>query len=105
MKYEEKEIKESEEKLKELIEKADYKMYTILNYVNRMGTVRHITTYVIIQNEPIKCDWWVARVTGSPLKVDGVIVEGCGADMGYELVYNISLRLFGDGYKIKQKWL
>jgi hypothetical protein len=36
---------------------------------------------------------------------NAVICKGCGMDMGFDLVYNLSSVLYGDGYKIKQEWI
>lgn len=37
---------------------------------------------------------------------DGVIVQGCGMDMGFHLVYTLSRLLFdGDGYALSHRWL
>jgi hypothetical protein len=34
-----------------------------------------------------------------------VKVHGCGMDMGFHAVYELSGALFGDGYSLKHKWL
>lgn len=36
---------------------------------------------------------------------NGIKVEGAGMDMGFHLVYSLSQRLFGDGYKLSHRWL
>ena len=35
----------------------------------------------------------------------GVKVGGCGMDMGFHLIYNLSSVLYKDGYAIKQRWI
>jgi hypothetical protein len=47
---------------------------------------------------------------GRKLKIDfggynGIKVGGCGMDMGFHVIYNISKTLFNDGYAIKHQWL
>jgi len=43
---------------------------------------------------------------------NGVVVDGCGMDMGFDLVYRLSHALYGHslesdqgGYKLKHRWL
>jgi hypothetical protein len=36
---------------------------------------------------------------------NSIVCNGCGMDMGFDLVYNLSSVLYGDGYKIKQEWI
>lgn len=38
-------------------------------------------------------------------KRDGIRVSGCGMDMGFHLVYNLSLVLYGSGDALKQRWI
>jgi hypothetical protein len=33
------------------------------------------------------------------------LVQGCGMDMGFHVVYSLSQTLFNDGYALKQRWL
>ena len=36
---------------------------------------------------------------------DGIKVQGCGMDMGFHAVYELSAVLFGDGYALKTGWI
>ena len=36
---------------------------------------------------------------------DSIVVRGCGMDMGYHVVHNLSHALFGEGYNLKHRWL
>lgn len=38
-------------------------------------------------------------------KREGIRVSGCGMDMGFHVVYELSCVLFGNGYKLNQRWL
>ena len=40
-----------------------------------------------------------------PANRDGVRVVGCGMDMGFDLVYRLSMELYGDGYALNARWL
>jgi hypothetical protein len=95
--------------LKRLIEKTKNKtIYTYTEHVSKSGMRRHIKPIVIVDGEPINISGYIAdmglfqRVKMG--KGDGVIVKGCGADMGFHIVYSISRALYGDGYALKHKW-
>ena len=93
--------------LTELFEKADYKAYTILRHVSQSGMFRLISVFVVVENRPIVVDNLI-NVTGVGImdkKREGIRCSGCGMDMGFDLVYSLSMFLFGDGYKVKQEWL
>lgn len=39
-------------------------------------------------------------------KHEGCIVNGCGMDMGFAVVYSLSAKLYsGDGYQLHSSWL
>ena len=50
---------------------------------------------------------YAAKVLGQRLhaKHFGVVMNGAGMDMGFDLVYRLSNALFGDGYKLTHTWL
>lgn len=93
--------------LKELLKKADYQVYTVLRHVSRSGMTRVIQPIVMLDGEPYYLRASVADLLDYKLskKHDGLIVYGCGMDMGFHIVYQLSSELFGDGYKLKQRWL
>lgn len=105
MRYSKNEVEESIKKLKELLPKANYKIYTILRSVSKSGMSRVIDLYLIIDNKHINISWYVARVLNMTLTENGVKVYGCGMDVGFELVYLLGYELYNDGYKLTQKWL
>jgi len=105
MKYPKEEVEKSKERLKELLNKARYTIYTNVGYVSRNGMNRHINCFVIIENEPLVINWDIARVLGLPLKNDGVSISGCGMDIGFNSVYILGQILYVDGYALTQKWL
>src|SRR3990167_9299796 len=71
-------------------------VYTILRHVSRSGMSRTIGAQVIKDGEPVDIAAWAAKAIGQPLDRDrrGVKMGGCGMDMGFELVYNLSYWLF-----------
>lgn len=104
---------ESLEKLRKWMPKGST-VYTILRHVSRSGMQRVIGVVVIdhangTSSEPIVFhpNHAVASVLDWSMhpKIDGVKVSGCGMDMGFHLVYQLSSVLHGDGYALKQQWL
>ena len=93
-------------RLREWIKPGDT-VYTLLEHVSRSGTQREIRVllartaadgriYFIHPN----------HATGKALgyrqgKRDGLIVGGCGMDMGFHLVYNLGRVLFPDGFGVE----
>lgn len=71
----------------------------ILRSVSRSGMTRHIST--LIQSADGGGLWdvshLVARATGNRLAKQGVIMGGCGMDMGFALVYELGCRLWPQG--------
>lgn len=101
MKYTKSEIDASLTKLREWLHPGDT-VYTILRHVSRSGMSRNISVVVPFGNgDFIHPNHAVAVVTGMPLVRgwnDAIKVGGCGSDMGFMLVYDLSYRLFPNGY-------
>lgn len=90
------------------------KVYTILRHVSRSGMMRRISPVVIRKEkpgdiaekwngEPIDISWQVAKLGLWPRKYphEGLTVSGCGMDMGFHVVYELSRVLFPDGFKVE----
>lgn len=80
-------------------------VYTILRHVSRSGMQREIGLCVPLKGgdgkEPtfIHPNYSASRVLGERQgKRDGLIVGGCGMDMGFHLVYNLGYNLFPQGF-------
>jgi len=84
-------------------------IYTILRHVSRSGMSRSIGLVSFRDRKfPMHPNWAAACLLGWSVDRngrDGVRVDGCGMDMGFHLVYELSGALFGDGYALKQEWL
>jgi hypothetical protein len=93
-------------------------VYTILRSVSSSGMTRHISLVVAGVNDEGKADLYditflAAQAMGENLSERNghrtIKVNGCGMDMGFHLVYNLSSVLYhGEeraGYKIKQAWI
>lgn len=101
MNQKEREKLEAREKLREWIKPGDT-VYTILRHVSRSGMSRDISTVVLDRESKrpfLHPDYLIAKATGSTLsRKEGIKIGGCGMDMGFALVSNLSYALYGDGY-------
>ena len=96
----------AKEYLLEVLKPGDT-VYTILNHVSSKGMSRRIwlvtksatSIVTLTYNAAILLDYRYNRDYNS------LVVGGCGMDMGYHVVYNLSRALFGDGYALNQQWL
>ncbi len=92
---------EAIEKLRGWLKPGD-KVNCILRHTSRSGMSRNISFYA---GDSILLDYNIAKALGYSLaKGDGVTVGGCGMDMGFSVVYNLSATLYGSreeggGYK------
>ena len=75
-------------------------VHTILRHVSRSGMSRAISVVVTEDGEPRDVSWLVARAGLGKFdrQHDGVKIGGCGMDMGFALVYDLSRTLNPDGF-------
>jgi hypothetical protein len=93
--------------------KEGTKVYTILRHVSASGMSRDISLVIAQGDEIIDITYYASHAMGGKVmesKGHRVIkVSGCGMDMGFHLVYNLSSVLFAGqeraGYVLKQGWL
>lgn len=131
--------KEREEyrlKLQEHVLKNNIRvLYTNLRHTSRSGMQRKIDVISLIPSgdpaNPVSKAWlsyWAAKALGWKFskEYDAVVVDGCGMDMGFHLVYTLSYLIFKDvprekwpadlplrngevenesGYVLQQKWI
>lgn len=75
-------------------------VYTVLRHVSASGMTRRIDLYTIKNNRPQFLTGYAAYATGWKWgNKAGLVVGGCGMDMGFHLVYTLSRILFPDGFK------
>ena len=93
------------EYLKKSINKGDT-LYTIVTHVSQSGMSRNIKVLDIKGGNPSYWNYYISKILGYTLKDDGTLkVQGCGMDMGFHVVNQLSKVLFDDGYAIKQRWI
>jgi len=93
--------------------KPGTKVYTIMRHVSSSGMSRNISLVIANGEEVIDITYYAAQALGDKLIESkghrAIRVNGCGMDMGFHLVYNLSSVLFTGqdraGYVLKQAWL
>lgn len=72
-------------------------LYTTIRHVSRSGMQRVIDVHVIQDNEPRWLGYMVAKAMEYRFddRKQGIVVGGCGMDMGFHLVHSLGYRLYG----------
>jgi len=108
------EAQQAREKLLEHYLTEGSRVYTILRHVSTSGMSRDISLVTVNKDGTLAdITYYTAQATGDKLiERNGsraIRVNGCGMDMGFHLVYNLSSVLFHGknraGYELKQSWL
>ena len=76
------------------------KVYTILRSVSASGMTRHIDLYTVRRGGMACLTGYAAKALGyrHDYERGGLVVGGCGMDMGYHVVYSLSRALFPKGF-------
>jgi len=86
-------------------------VYVVLEHVSASGALRRIRPYSIDDNGPAWLGGYVETLCGYPIPdkpgQHGNVIRGGGMDMGFDLVYHLSLALYGrdGGYQLSHCWL
>ncbi len=98
---------EARERLLEILRPGDT-VYTIIRHVSSSGMTRHISPILLSNGEDgqgvniFHLDALAAKALEWPdmyyKDKQGIKVEGCGMDMGFHLVYELSCTLWPDGF-------
>jgi hypothetical protein len=76
-------------------------VHTILRHVSRSGMRREIGVVILgADGSDLHPNYLVAKALGERLnkRGDGVVVGGCGMDMGFHIVYSLARTLWPDGH-------
>ena len=91
-----KDQEEAKTELRKLLNPGDT-VYTMIKHVSRSGMYRVIDLYVVKDNKPYRISGMASDLLeGYDLRHEGCKASGCGMDMGFHLVYNLSYTLFSD---------
>lgn len=92
-------------------------LHTVLRHVSKSGMSRDISVIGSLNGEVVNLTWHVARALDYKLYSNNtgnwvIRMKGCGMDMGFALVYNLSRAIYETpdnqsdaGYIIKQRWM
>jgi hypothetical protein len=100
MKTNEIEKNEALKQLRKIIKPNDV-INCFLRHVASSGMSRRISFFVIKNNKLIGLDWYIEKVLGYKRSYNnlGLVVGGCGMDMGFAVVYALGLSLWPKGTK------
>jgi hypothetical protein len=91
--------------LREILEEGDT-VYCILRGVSASGMSRRIDFYSFKTGRPFWLSGYMATSLGLRRAKDrGLVVQGCGMDMGFHVVTCLAFRLFGAESTLKCEWL
>jgi hypothetical protein len=103
------------DRLKAWIEANNYTVYTVVRSVARSGMSREISVVIPLINEHTQVQQFVhpsytvagllGRTYSEKNGHNAVVCHGCGMDMGFDLVQNLSYALYKDERKIRQEWI
>ena len=100
--------KETIKELKKAFQKGST-AYTKLIHCSSSGMTRIIGVIGIKKNEPRYYSYKVSKLLdykcSDKFGEYGVKIGGCGMDMGFHLIYQLSSKLYKDGYAINQRWI
>ena len=92
------EREEAKAKLREWIKPGDT-VHTILRHVSRSGMQREIGIVLLKDGADLHPNYLIGKALGERIgKRDGIIVGGCGMDMGFHIVYSLGRTLWPDGF-------
>lgn len=88
-------------------------VYTHCNYISSSGMSRRISTYIVSNDRIQDITYWVSVAIERTIREGkrGMTISGCGMDMGFSIVYDLSNTLFpmkdssDGGYVLKHEWL
>ena len=91
--------------LRETLKPGD-KVVTILRGVSRSGMNRKIDVYKLRPDgkggvDRLRLSWWIGKATSFTYdrKSEALSIGGCGMDMGFHVVYELSRALWPDGFE------
>lgn len=93
------EKQEAFQNLKDWLKPGDT-VYTILRHVSASGMTRHIGLVINRDGAMIHPNYAVSKVLGYRInkRGDGLVISGCGMDMGFHIVHNLGYALFPNGF-------
>lgn len=72
-------------------------VYTVLKHTSASGMSRRFQVLIVSGGDILDITGNVARLLDLPFKNGELTIRGCGSDMGYQIVCDMSFALFKDG--------
>ena len=86
-------LKEAKQKIK-----PGQKIYCTLRHVSGSGMQRRISLHTVYKGELIPLDHTASILTGRTMSdKGGIVCNGCGMDMGFDLVYSLGYAIWPKG--------
>ncbi len=81
-------------------------IYTVLRSASKSGLSRSISFFIIKNGDIHYINHDIAKLLGYRFNkfFDGLIVKGCGMDVGFHVVHTL-LRELGAGLTIRHRWI
>jgi len=106
---------QAKDSLRDILDHGD-KVFCVLRSVSSSGMSRTIDFYAIKDNQPICLSGYMAAAMGwKRAKGQGIVISGCGMDMGFHAVYCLGSALWPNqnegradrdgGYLLKSDWM
>lgn len=87
-------------------------LYTSLKHVSASGMSRDMKVLAVVDGQIVDVTWYVSKIIGTLKERNGqrvIRVGGCGMDMGFHVVYEVSAVLYGykerGAYTIRHEWI
>ena len=98
-------LQQSADELRALLPEGS-RVYCVLRHVSDSGMTRNIDFYAIKGDRPIWLSSQIAFLCGyRTAKTRGLIVRGCGMDMGFSVVSNLAYALHKSESALKHDWI
>ena len=81
-------------------------VYAVLKHVSASGMQREISFYIAGKNGIENINYDISQILGIPFgKTHGLKIKGCGMDMGFATIYDLSAEVFGNPKKLNNNWI
>jgi hypothetical protein len=81
-------------------------VHSVLRHVSASGMSRRIDFYALKSGVPVWLSGYMAGLLSYKIhRQGGLVVQGCGMDMGFHVVCGLSFKLFGAETVLRSEWI
>lgn len=81
-------------------------VWAVLRHVSASGMSRRIDFYAIKDGRPVWLSGYITGLLSYKIhKRGGLVVTGCGMDMGFHVVSGLAFKLFGAESALRSEWI